>query len=632
MTPVSSRRAARLRRWARIRRPLAILIPFVPVLIVFLFDLSERHSRFARFEGSDVRSYIGSLSLGALVWAVLLLAASRRRGVLRWCFAGLFIFLFSASLGGQAYFFQQYNAYMNVGVARFATRFTDSVVTQLLSDLLNYLSFMVPAITVTLLVLVGSKRVLRPRRKLAMAAQLLAPFVLYLALTLPQAHAQRQPSTPDMLYTEAMGATLSLALGLSEDSGRDRPRLRNSLPVPRLQAAPSRPRNVVFVISESVRQDATCNEYSPDCQKTAVTNRLFPGRIAFEQMRALDSCTAISMAVLWSGLGPHDTRERLHTWPLLFDYARQAGYQTLYWTSQNLMFGNMRLWVKNLGVDQMFSALDIDPESHIDLGVDEGLFAERAVAEISKLREPYFLTIQLSNGHYPYLVDPQGPQPFQPSTTNKSPDKNAEFYNHYQNAIHQQDAHLGRVLAALRQAPGGERTVVVYTSDHGEAFREHHQMGHTFSLYDEEVLVPAWIDAPPGTLSDEERSSLASKRDAFVFHPDLTVTILDLLGVARDPAVLPYRAKMPGRSLLESDFPERAFPMTNCAAVWSCAFENWGMMQGSMKLSGRAWDTQYHCYDVARDPLEKRDLGAAACGSLASKSQEVFGRMPGKQK
>ena len=629
---MSLRRAATLRRRARIRRLLAVLVPLAPALLVLLFDGAERYSRFARFESSDLRSYAVSLALGAGLWVTLLVAASRRRGALGWCFSGIFLFLFSVSLGGQAYFFQQYNAYMNVGVARFATQFADSVVNQLLSDLPNYLSFMVPALILSLLLLVISRKVLRPRRTVARAAQLLSPLMLYLALTWPQAHAQRQPSTPDMLYTEAIGETLSLALGLSKDSGRDRPRLRNSRTVPELQRAPSKPRNVVFVISESVRQDATCNEYSAKCRKTAATNQLFPERIALDQMRALDSCTAISMAVLWSGLGPHESREHLHTWPLLFDYARQSGYQTLYWTSQNLMFGNMRLWVKNLGVDQMISALDIDPESHIDLGVDEKLFANRAIEQIGKLREPYFLTIQLSNGHYPYLVDPQGPQPFQPSTTNKAPEKNAEFFNHYQNAIHQQDAHLARLLAALRAAPGGERTVVVYTSDHGEAFREHQQMGHTFSLYDEEVLVPAWIDAPPGTLTEAERESLEAKKNAFTFHPDLTVTILDLLGVARDPGIQPFRQRMLGRSLMRAEFPERDFPMTNCAAVWSCAFENWGMMRGSRKLSARAWDSQYQCHDLWQDPLEKVNLGADACGLLSKRSQEIFGRMPGKQK
>src|SRR5690606_27908664 len=103
--------------------------------------------------------------------------------------------------------------------------------------------------------------------------------------------------------------------------------------------------------------------------------------------------------------------------------------------------------------------------------------------------EPFLAVVQLSNGHYPYLVDPAGPQPFQPASSSKAPEHVAEHFNHYRNALHQQDQHLARLLRALRKTPAGGRTVVLYTSDHGEAFREHSQSGHTFSVFDEEIKV-----------------------------------------------------------------------------------------------------------------------------------------------
>ena len=60
------------------------------------------------------------------------------------------------------------------------------------------------------------------------------------------------------------------------------------------------------------------------------------------------------------------------------------------------------------------------------------------------------------------------------------------------------------MLRHLRETEAGKHTVIVYTSDHGEAFREHGQMGHTFSIFEEETHVPMWIDAPPGTLTHDE--------------------------------------------------------------------------------------------------------------------------------
>src|SRR5687768_16852557 len=161
------------------------------------------------------------------------------------------------------------------------------------------------------------------------------------------------------------------------------------------------------------------------------------------------------------------------------------------------------------------------------------------------------------------------------------------------------------MLASLRNSEAGSRTVVVYTSDHAEAFREHGQMGHTFSIFDEEIHVPAWIDAPPGTLTDEEAKHLHSKRDAYLFHVDFAPTVIDLLGVPDDPRLARYREKMPGHSLLRPEITTEPLPLTNCAGVWSCAFENWGYMQGSRKLEARAWDRGWHCYDVEADPLER---------------------------
>ncbi len=40
-----------------------------------------------------------------------------------------------------------------------------------------------------------------------------------------------------------------------------------------------------------------------------------------------------------------------------------------------------------------------------------------------------------------------------------------------------------------------DRAIIVFTSDHGEAFREHWQLGHTSALYEEEIHVQGWIDA-----------------------------------------------------------------------------------------------------------------------------------------
>lgn len=618
-------------RARRLRRLLVGSILLAPSLLVIALDVMRRGERLRSLSGPYVLTYAAAIVESGLLWATLVYAASRRRGRLRWLNAALFVLALTFAVGGQTYFFGQYNAYLNVDVSVFASNFKDSVLNQLIADIGNYLRAKLPPFALSLLLIWAARRWVRPQRRRAVIASAMAPLLLLGSFFIPTQHRQAQASTPDVLYLNAVGGLLRTQLGMTEQSNQLRPRARNSLPVPALTRSPTSPkRNVVLVILESVRADSVCIDYAPDCKKTESTNLLFPSRFPLHNMRSMDSCTAVSLAVLWSGLLPTESRDTLHTWPLIFDYAKAAGYDTAFWTSQNMMFGNARLWVKNLGVRSFISATDLDPTADLDMGAPEVFLAERLKREVHELKEPFLAVVQLSNVHYPYYVDPKQPMPFEPWTTSKGPDENLAFKNYYQNSVYQQDRHVAEFLRALRATEAGERAVIVYTSDHGEAFREHGQMGHTFSVFDEEIHVPAWIDAPPGTLTEAEASALAAKRDAYVFHVDVAPTIIDLLGVGGDPNIAQYEKKLPGHSLLRPELSEQPLPMTNCAGVWSCAFENWGYMHKSRKIEARSWDPGWRCFDVQSDPEETNDLGVGACQDLIGLARKTFGRLPGE--
>jgi glucan phosphoethanolaminetransferase (alkaline phosphatase superfamily) len=623
----------RARRFAKVRPYLAWLSVLAIPLFGVALDFGRRPERILGFEGDYRLTYAAALFESFVVWGVLLYAACRRSGggFARGLAAALFVIFATFSIGGQTYFYDQYHAYLNVDVSLFASNFMDSVVNQLFADIGNYLEAKLPVLALAIAVLYAGRRTLRPRRLPARVASVIAPFVLIGSFFVPTQNRHLQASTPDVLYLHAVGGLLRTQLGCTAQSTQLWPRLRESLPVPPLTRAARAPtRNVMFVILESVRASAHASAYDPDFKVSEHTNRLFPDRFPFVNMRSVDSCTAISLAVLWSGLYPTESRDRLHTWPLVFDYARAAGYDTAFWTSQNMMFGNVRLWVKNLGVRKFVSATDLDSTADLDMGAPERLLADHVNREIGDLREPFLAVMQLSNVHYPYYVDEDGPQPFQPATTSKAPDENNSFYNYYLNAVHQEDQHVARVLEHLRSTDAGKRTVIVLTSDHGEAFREHGQMGHTFGTYDEEVHVPMWIDAPPGTLTPAEIESLKAKRDDFLLHVDVAPTLLDLIGVWDAPEISEYRARIHGHSMLRPERTVEPVPMTNCAAVWSCAFENWGYMQGKKKLLARSWEPGWRCFDLATDPYEEKDLGPAACSHLVEAAQRTFGRLPGQ--
>ncbi|HEX4337172.1 MAG TPA: sulfatase-like hydrolase/transferase [Polyangiaceae bacterium] len=631
----SSRRArlVTLHKLVGYRKAAAVALLTVPTVMVLIVDLARRGPRIVGFTGFYRETYLAAIVESLVVWATLLYAASRRRGVWSTVVGVLFVIALTLSLGGQRYFHDQYKAYLNVDVSLFATNLMDSVFNQLLADIGNYLIATTPPLTVSVVALVLARRIVRPRRRRAFVAGLLAPLVLIGSFFVPTQHRHMQAATPDVLYLEAIGGIIRTQLGFTDQSRQLRPRQRNSLPVVLANppAKGKRP-NVLFIILESTRADAVCVEPEADCKRTPYSDRVVPERYPFSQMRSLDSSTAISLAVLWSGVGPDEPREVLHTWPLLFDYARAEGYDTAFYTSQNMMFGNARLWVKNLGVSQIVTATDLDPTCDLDMGAPEALLAKHVNAHIGELKEPFLAVVQLSNMHYPYYVDHHGKMPFEPWTTSKAPEDNPAFFNYYLNGVHQQDEHVGSMLERVRKSPLGDHTIIVYTSDHAEAFRDHGQMGHTFSVLDEEIHVPAWIDAPPSTVSAAAQENLRAARHSFLFHPDLTATILDVLGAWDDPGIAKYRVKMLGRSLLRPLTENRPIPLTNCAGVWSCAFENWGIMDGSLKVEARAWDPEWHCYDVDGDPYEARNLHTPACSALEQLATTTFGRLPGGEK
>jgi arylsulfatase A-like enzyme len=171
----------------------------------------------------------------------------------------------------------------------------------------------------------------------------------------------------------------------------------------------------------------------------------------------------------------------------------------------------------------------------------------------------------------------------------------------YDGEIAYTDHHVGRVLAALERRPFASRTIVIVTSDHGEAFGEHDLYRHGFELWEELVRIPLVIYVPgaePRRI-DVRRSTI-----------DLAPTMLEILGVpppaagAKDalrghsllPDVLGPKDAVPGARPIYIDMP--AGPYND---------ERMAFIDGSLKIvttGGRPLGL----FDLDKDPGEKRDL------------------------
>ncbi|HLH75153.1 MAG TPA: sulfatase-like hydrolase/transferase, partial [Chloroflexota bacterium] len=127
-----------------------------------------------------------------------------------------------------------------------------------------------------------------------------------------------------------------------------------------------------------------------------------------------------------------------------------------------------------------------------------------------------------------FLTDDQG-QPF----VGAPRETWLRYRSAYADLLEQVDACLGQVLRALDESRQVERTVVVYTSDHGDLVGAHGLPYKGPCLYDELVHVPlviAWPGLSPGRCTEP------------ISQIDLLPTLLDATGLAPAP-------ELPGRSL-----------------------------------------------------------------------------------
>lgn len=105
----------------------------------------------------------------------------------------------------------------------------------------------------------------------------------------------------------------------------------------------------------------------------------------------------------------------------------------------------------------------------------------------------------------------------------------------YDGSIRAMDVEIGRVMEKLRELGLDQKTLVAFTSDHGEEFHDHGRMYHGQSVYGELTHVPMIIRYPgvtrPGMVVDE------------------TVALLDLMPTLLDLSGLQVPARAQGQSL-----------------------------------------------------------------------------------
>jgi arylsulfatase A-like enzyme len=170
------------------------------------------------------------------------------------------------------------------------------------------------------------------------------------------------------------------------------------------------------------------------------------------------------------------------------------------------------------------------------------------------------------------------------------------------------DDQIGKVLAAIDASDMKDRTAVIVSADHGEAFGEHERYRHGFTVFEEEVRVPLMLRIPGQAAKRIEvpRSSM-----------DIPRTIAALLNV-------PAPARWRGHSLLEDlgtapppqrpviiDVPE----LMNLPALQAVVMDKIKVIK-----SGPKWIV----YDLEADPKEKNPLSRKEAEAWIEKAKPVL--------
>lgn len=364
--------------------------------------------------------------------------------------------------------------------------------------------------------------------------------------------------------------------------------------------------NVLFILVDTLRADRLgCYGYERPTSPNL--DRLAQGGVRFANHIAQSSWTKCSMASLWTGLYPVRTRVLRHRHAvsegaqLPAEILKDQGFLTAAiwrngWIAPNFGFAqgfdlyhkpeppaHVRVAMRNRSNPALrYGATDSD----IILSAEEFLRVHR--------NERWFLYLHLMDVH-------------QYGFTEETALFGTSYSDLYDNSILWVDSLMGILFERLEELDLLDKTLIVFASDHGEAFGEHDGEGHARNVYGEVTETPVIMSFP----FELEESVVVETRSENV---DLWPTILDILDV-------PGLSDPDGRSLVgaiigsddepASERDEMAFAQID---------QTWGktdipprpmvaINDGRWRLIYRsATPLKSELYDKLEDPDEQRNL------------------------
>jgi glucan phosphoethanolaminetransferase (alkaline phosphatase superfamily) len=299
--------------------------------------------------------------------------------------------------------------------------------------------------------------------------------------------------------------------------------------------------------------------------------------ITYNSAHTNSGATDVSIPSLFSGVGPEESADKLHRVPLIWDWARAAGYRTLFISPQRLAFNGVHQFFLSPGPDYFIPGDAIDYQMVNDSGIDDLLavnFLNRKLTSIDLKNEPLLIIFFHNALHFPFLTQSPGVS---------VPD----FKTRYEKALFITDRVLKDIVELLKKHEMWDKTLFWMTADHGEVEFSKHKVPRISSFYQEIIGIPFFIRWPTSpalrTVIEKCKTKSTLISELNVQNIDIVPTLIDLWGLGEI-----NKAKslfLRGKSLCEDIDPQRVLIHLNTNKMRRWSPEGFAVTMGSRRFA-----------------------------------------------
>jgi choline-sulfatase len=344
---------------------------------------------------------------------------------------------------------------------------------------------------------------------------------------------------------------------------------------------PPRDLNVVLLTIDSMRADMPWVGYPRPIAPNL--SALSQKGVTYTHAYALSSYTSMSLGGLLGGRYPGEMKRDGYFFGryrdnLMFpERLRAAGVTT--------MAAHAHLYFRKAGFERGFDAYELVPGLKWNPNTDENVTSPR----LEKLAEKMLDDRSLTDGRFFawfHFLDPHDEY----KTHTEVPTYGRRARDRYDSEIAYTDQSIGRLLDFIAQKPWSNRTAIIVSADHGEAFGEHRLWRHGFELWQPLIHIPLIFVLPGASPKqiDVNRS-----------HIDMAPTILELFGLST--------SGMEGTSLV-AELYSRIAPEPRDVIVdlprTSDNDRRRALLHGQYKVIAYGDNVRYQVFDLDADPGE----------------------------